>query len=252
MNIIRRVIKNTTVIIFNDAINITFNLFISISLARYFGQVGFGKLSFLAIFLFFISLTDTLWIKPILVRELSKGSNKANTIMGNGLIIKTGVSIIAIILFWISVWVISASKDIMILAFFASINILVSSLISTYIIAFQVALKMIYFVLFNLFNKILVLLLIAILIFLKGNLFQFYLLSLIPSVLLLILTKWYSRKIIAPIYKIEFGIWKKIFRESWPLGLSAIFIFVYHRIDHIILFRLKGADVVGLYSAERE
>ena len=249
MSIFKKIAQNSGVIIFVNITDVICNFIISVSLARYFGQTGFGKLSFLAIFFFFLGSVDNQWIRPILVREISRKPTNSGSIISNGLLIKTGITIVAIILFWITIWFVGPTADVITLAFFTSISLLIASLISSYLIALQVNLQMAYFVAFDLLNKIVILILISLVIILKGNLFHYYLLSLIPSIMLLFQVKRYSEKIIKPIFKIDFGLWKKIFTESWPLGLTAFFIFVYHRIDQIILFRLKGSDMVGLYSA---
>jgi len=249
MTIIKKVAKNSTTLIIGDILDTICNFAISISLARYFGQSGFGKLAFLATFFFFLGSVDNQWIRPILVREISKAPDNSGSIVGNGIIIKTCISIIAIILFWITIWFIGASKDIIILAFFTSLGLLTSSLISSYVIVLQVHLRMLYFVGYNFLSKIFTLLIIYGIVFFKGNLLHFYLLSLIPGIILLLGVKHCSERMIKPVFKINFKLWHKIFKESWPLGLTALFIFVYHRLDHILLFYLKGADEVGLYSA---
>lgn len=249
MHEIKKIAKNTGILIFGNIVDTIFNLVISVSLAKYFGQSGFGKLSFLATFFFFMGVADNQWIRPILVREMSKTPNDSGRIIGNGLIIKTCIFILAIILFWITIWLVRSPVDVVKLAFFASIGLLFTSIISSYATVFQVNLKMVYFVSFNLISKILTLISIYIVMFWKGNLFHFYLLSLIPSIILLLQVKYYSEKIIKPIFKIDFELWRKIFKESWPLGLTCFFIFIYHRIDQIMLFHFKGPDKVGLYSA---
>ena len=50
-------------------------------------------------------------------------------------------------------------------------------------------------------------------------------------------------------FRIDFSLWRKILNNSWPLFLSAIFISIYTRLDHILLFKLKGPEQLGLYSA---
>jgi len=248
MNIIKKIAKNSSIIILGNIVDTICNIIISVSLARYFGQSGFGKLSFLAIFFFFLASADNQWIRPILVREMSKDEKNCPYIIGNGLIIKGLISLLAIIFFWFTIWTLKAPTEIVTLAFFTSIGLLIASIISSYETIFQIKLKMFYFVNFNLLNKILLLILIYIVAVWKGGLFLFYLLSLLPSIILLLQVKHYSEKIIRPRFEIDFAIWRKIFKESWPLGLSAFFIFIYHRIDQIIIFHLKGPDKVGLYS----
>lgn len=242
MNIIKKIAKNSSIIILGNIVDTICNIIISISLARYFGQSGFGKLSFLAIFFFFLASVDNQWIRPILVREMSRDEKNCPYIIGNGLIIKGLISLLAIIFFWFTIWLVKPSKEILTLAFFTSIGLAVASIISSYETIFQIKLKMFYFVIFNLLNKILLLILISIVAVWKGGLFLFYLLSFLPSIILLLQVKHYSEKIIRPRFEIDFAIWRKIFKESWPLGLSAFF-YIHlssHRSDYYFSFERTG------------
>ena len=249
MNIIKRVAQNTSVIILDNILDILCNFLISISLARYFGQNGFGKLSFLAIYLFFLSSVDNLWLRPILIRQMSIDEKRSAYIIGNGLLIKAAISVFAVILFWITIWLLNPPTEVIILAFFASLRLLLQPIFFCYETILQVKLKMVYSVVFSLFSKILTLGLIYVIVFYKGTLFHFYLLSFIPSLIFLLQIKHYSEKIIKPKFEFDFLLWRKIFKASWPLGLSALFIFIYNRLDQIMLFYFGGPDKVGLYSA---
>lgn len=248
MATIQRIAKNSGVIIFNYIAETSINLIIAISLAKYFGQSGFGKLSFLGTFFFFLGSADSLWIKPVLVREVVRDKGNAGRLIGNGLIIRSLLSVAIIILFWITVWVVNCPADIVKLAIFTSIGLLLSSIVSSYGTIFQVNLKMEYFVGSNLLSRVLTLIIVYMVIFSKANLFHYYVLALIPSIILVFLVKHYSGRFIKLNFDIDFELWRKIFRESWPLGLTSIFIFTYHRIDQVMLFHMKGADSVGSYS----
>jgi len=249
MHEIKKVTQNTGVIIFGNILDTLCNFLISVSLARYFGQSGFGKLSFLATFFFFLGSVDNQWIRPVLIREMTRDEGRSASIAGNGLIIKGLISIVAIILFWLTIWLLKPPTEIITLAFFTSIGLLMASITSSYEIILQIKLKMFYSVFSNLLSKLLTILVIYIIFLSKGRLFHFYLLALIPGIILLLQTKHYSERIIKPKFEIDFGLWHKIFKESWPLGLTCFFIFIYHRLDQIILFHLQGPDKVGLYSA---
>lgn len=249
MQEIKKVAQNTGIIIVGNTVDTLCNFLISISLARYFGNSGFGKLSFLAVFFFFFGVVDNQLIRPILVREISRNQERSAQIIGNGLIMKGLLSALAILLFWLTIYLLKPPIEIAKLAFFTSIGLFITSMVSSYEITFQIKLKMIYSVIFNSLSKVLTLILIYIIVLYKGGLFHFYVLSLIPGMILLLQIKLYSEKIIKPRFEIDFELWRKVFKESWPLGLTAIFIFLYHRIDQIILFHLKGPGEVGLYSA---
>lgn len=249
MDLVKKIAKNSGIFIFGNIVDTVLNLAISVSLAKYFGQSGFGKLSFLATFFFFLGAMDNQWITPILVRDMSRDVNNSGRLIGNGFIIRALLSILTIGIFWITIWIVKVPLDIVKLAFFASVAMILTSLVSSYGTIFQVNLKMEYFVGFTVLNRILTLVLVYIIVTIKGNLFHFYLLSLVPGAVLLSLVKYRAEKLIKPNFKIDFRLWRRIFKEAWPLALTAFFIFIYHRLDQIMLLYFKGTEILGLYSA---
>lgn len=249
MSIINKIVKNSGVILLGYILETLVNLVISVLLAKYFGQMGFGKLSFLAAFFFFLAAADNQWIRPILVREMARNRDNSGAIVGNGLIIRSLVALTAIIMFWIVILVVNPSIDVKILAFFTSITLLLTPVLSSYETIFQVSLRMEYFVGLNLLSKLLILVVIFIVVILDKGLIYFYVLAFIPNFVLLFLLRQYSREIIKPNFRIDKALWRMIFKESWPLALTAIFIFVYHRLDHFMLMRISGSGAVGIYSA---
>ncbi len=248
MAMIRKIAENSVVIILGDIVDSLINFIAAVLLARYFGQSLFGTLSFLATFFFFLGAVDNQWIRPILIREITRDKINAGRIIGNGLIIKTLISLSAIILFWITLGLISVSNEIIILAIFTSLGLFLSSLVSSYETIFQASLKVKRFIGLSIFSKLLNIALVCLVVYFKQSLFNFYVLSLIPGIILLILVRNYSRKIIIPDFKIDIILWRKIFRLSWPLGLTAAFIFIYHRLDQVFLLHIKGAAELGSYS----
>ena len=249
MNVVKRVTSNSLFVLLIKFFDILFNLVISIALAKYFGRAGFGKLSFLATFFFFLGSVDNQWIRPIVIRQVSRNQTDSRRIIGNALVIRALISVTAIVLFWLTILLVRPSGDVAFLALFTSIGLLFSSIISSYETILQARLKMGYCLWYSLLNKAMTLLLIYGVATYGGNLFHFYSLSLIPHFMLLLQVRYSSQKIIRPEFVIDLGLWRILFKESWPLALTAVFIFIYQRLDHIILFRLKGPEAAGLYSA---
>ncbi len=246
---IKDILKNSGSVMFSNIFDIFINIVIISVLAKYFGQAEFGKLSFLSVFLFFFGSLDDFLIKPILIRELSRNRLNSSVILGNGLIIRVLLSLIVIAVFWFcayfTYWKISFIK----LVFFASLGIIMTSIGASYETAFQANLRMLLPKALNVINKIITLGLVYLVVIFKGTLLDFYMLSCILGALLLLTLKHYAEKLIKPEFKIDFMVWREIICESWPLWLTAICIFIYHRIDQILLFRMKGPDSVGFYSA---
>jgi len=249
MNIERNILKNSGFIMLGNLIDVIFSLIIAVLLAKYYGKSGFGTISFLGLFFFLLGSIDSMWIRPIIIREISRDTNRAGIFLANGMIIRVVLSVFTLFLFWITIGIVGIPKEMVLLALFSSCNILLGSVIFSYETIFRSYLKMVYFLRSKLLGNILTVTLICLVVFLKGNLTHFFMVSLISSLVLFLLTRSYSQRLLEPVFKFDPELWKKVFSKGWFLGLSALFIFIYHRIDQIMLFRFYGSDVTGLYAA---
>ena len=248
MNTIKNIARNSGVIIAGQAVEMFFNLVLLGLLARYFGQSDFGKLSFLSVFFFFIGSNDNLLIRPILVREMARDPARAPVIIGNGMIIRALFSLFAVALLWLCIWFIKCPVEIIQLAIFTSLGLLMSSLSGSYEIIFQVHLNVWYVKVINFISLLGTIITLYAVIFFKGSLLQYNILILIPGLVSLWLIKHYADRFIRADFQLDLQIWKKIFHDSWPLLLTAVFIFIYHRIDQVILLGVQGPAGLGSYS----
>lgn len=248
MSTARKVAKNSGIIIASQILEALLNLLIITALARYFGLSGFGKLAFLGVFFFFIGSADNLLIRPILVREMARNRGDISSFVGNGMIIRVIFSLITVLICWLTILIIKCPIDIIQLAVFTSIGLILSSFSSSYESVYQANFNMGFYKGVNIGGSVATLFLLYLVIFFKGGLLLFNMLALLPGLASLIMVKYYSDKMLKLDFRINFHLWKEIFRESWPLLASAVFIFIYHRIDQIILLKLSGPSSLGLYS----
>jgi O-antigen/teichoic acid export membrane protein len=59
----------------------------------------------------------------------------------------------------------------------------------------------------------------------------------------------FSKKFVRPQFKIDFGLWKYLFKEALPLALSSVIWIIYYQIDMVMLSPMQGDAAVGIYSA---
>ncbi|MDO9565589.1 MAG: flippase [Candidatus Desulfaltia sp.] len=248
MDTVRRVAKNTGVVIAGKIISGAIALVTVIFLARYLGASNFGTYSFIFAYLgFFVIITD-LGISLILIREISRDRAKADSFIGNAIIIKIILSLFALSLACLIISFLHYPFNTKLLIYIASLSFLLSFR-SLYGLIFQVNLRMEYPLLVNIVMNLLRLVLFLFLIFLKAPLFWFIIVVLINIFPEFLLIRHLSRRFVRPKFEMNLGIWKYLFKESWPLALTAGFIMIYHRIDQLMLFQMKGAEAVGYYSA---
>ncbi len=248
MDTVRRVAKNTGVIIVGKIINGSIGLVIVIFLARYLGPSNFGIYSFIFAYLgFFVIITD-FGIGLILIREISRDRAKADRFIGNAIIIKIILSLFALGLACLIISFLHYPFNTKLLIYIASLGFLLSFR-SLYGLIFQVNLRMEYPLLVSVVMNLLRLVLFLYLIFLKAPLLWFIIVVIFNIFPEFLLIRHLSRRFVRPKFEINLVIWKYLFKESWPLVLTAVFIMIYHRIDQLMLFQMKGDEAVGYYSA---
>ena len=248
METVRKVAKNTSIVIAGRIINGSIGLLTGIFLARYLGASNFGVYSFIFAYLgFFVLITD-LGINLILVREISRDRAKADRFIGNAIILKIILSVFAFVLACSIISFIDYPFKTKMLIYIASLSFLLSFR-SLYGLTFEVDLKMEYSLFVSIVRDILRLILFLYLIFIKAPLLWFIvavIINIFPEFFLIL---HLSKKFIKPKLEINIEIWKYLLKESWPLALTAVFVLTYHRIDQLMLFQMRGDEEVGYYSA---
>lgn len=248
MDAVRRVAKNTGILIAGRVVGEAIAAVTSIFLVRYLGATRLGVYSFVFAYLLFFSIIKDLGMGQILLRELSREKAKRDKLIGNGIIINIILSIVAIIFASLVISFLDYSFNIKCLVYIASLTFLLSFQ-SLYRLIFAVDLRMEYATLVDIIEKVLRMTLFFYLIFLKAPLIWFVISELAVIFPGFLLIRHFSNRFIKLSFKIDLEIWKYLFKESWPLVLMSVFVIIYHRIDQLMLFQMKGPEAVGYYSA---
>lgn len=218
-------------------------------ITRYLGKEGFGDYStVLAFFAFFGSIAD-LGIYAITAREISREGADEKKILGNAFALRLSSSILILFTTPILIFFLPYSHDVKIGILIAAASFVFSS---TYMVlngVFQKNLAMDKVATAEVLGKIIQ---IAIIVFaVRENLgFVTIMLSILVAmifnfvVVLILVQKYIPLKL-----QFDFNYWKKFLKESAPLGYSAIVIFIYFKIDTILLSVLKTSADVGIYNA---
>jgi len=248
MNIVQKVARNSGIILIGNILSKLVGLLVIFFLARYLGRVGFGEYSFALVFLYFFTIIENIWLKPILVREMAKDNTEAGILMGNIILIKVLFSFIFIALVLLAIQFIDCSIDVRKLIYLVLIILPLSSLNTSYEIIFRVHLAMKYFIVTLLSCDILFVILVLGIIYFNGPIPYFIIAMILTKLISLFSLIYFSKRFVKVKLRINFELWKRILIQSWPLALTAIFIAAYFKIDQIMLFKMKGSAAVGLYS----
>lgn len=242
------------------AYNVIFNVitkFISTVLAlvgigfitRYLGKEGFGDYStVLAFFSFFGSAAD-LGLYSITAREISRDGADEKKILGNAFALRLVSSALVFLLVPFIIYFLPYSSEVKLGILIAAASFVFSS---TYMVlngVFQKNLAMDRVATAEVIGKtIQVAVIMAAVRYDLG--FTTIILSILASMVfnftavLVMVNRFVPLKL-----QFDFAYWKKFLKESAPLGISAIIVFIYFKIDTILLSILKTNTEVGIYNA---
>ena len=249
MSTVQRVAKNTGVVIAGDLIFIAISLIVTIYLARHLGTVGFGKYNFVFAYLAFFSILTDLGLQKILIREMSRDESIAPKLIGNAYIIRSILTIFALVLAMIIITSMSYPADTTTYVYIAAFTLLFVSFSDFYATIFQANLRMEYNMFAKLIYKILSAGLILWIIFSHGTLMQIMIVLVFSEMVKTLINYSFSRKFVKPCFAIDLELWKYILKESLPIALSSVIWVIYFRIDVVMLSIMIGDIPVGLYSA---
>ena len=249
MRTVRKIAKNTGVIIIGDAIVKFIALFVTIHLARYLGTAGFGKYNFVFAYLAFFNIITDLGLQQILVREMAREPSTTPKLIGNAYIIRILLTMFAVALALVMINLASYPVDTTLYVYIASFTLLFISFSDFYTTIFQANIVMEYHVISRLIFKFISAGLILYLIATGGTLTTIIFAMVFAEMIKTLLHYYFSRKFVKPVFTIDFNLWKRLFKESLPLAFTSVIWIIYFRIDVVMLSMMKGDAAVGLYSA---
>jgi len=246
-SLIKRLAKTSAYNIVGVVIGGLLALLTNIIIARYLGKEILGMYAFAFTFVSFFAIIANLGIDNIVTRESSKYPKKISLYVTNALILKTMLAMIVMLICGIIILFLNYPSNMKLGIFFAIFSIVLSAYVQTFNGIFQIRLETIYSALGNIASKILFLLLICFVIFIKGGFIMIIIAALSSLFLNIILL--YS-PVIKRIKFTKFN--SKIIRylllESWPIALSSVFAMIFYRIDVLMLQVFKTSSEIGLYS----
>lgn len=249
MAIARKIAYN---VIFNVITKILSTILALVGIAfitRYLGAQGFGDYStVLAFFAFFGSIAD-LGLYSITAREISRPDADEKKILGNAFSLRLLSSVALFFITPLLIYFLPYSYDVKLGIFIAAASFVFSS---TYMVlngVFQKNLAMDKVAAAEIGGKLIQ---IAIIILAVNNNLGFT--TIILSVLFAMMFNFFTvlfmvNKYIPLKLQFDFAYWKKFLKEALPLGVSAIVVFAYFKMDTILLSILKTNAEVGMYNA---
>jgi len=250
MSTVQRVARNTAVIMGGDLTFRLISFFVTIYLARYLGVEVWGKYNFAFAYLAFFGIITDLGLQDLLVREMSRNEVKISKLVGNAYVIRLILTMVGVLSSMVVISLIGYPRDTTTFVYLAAFTLFFISFSDFYRTIFQTNLKMEYNMIAKLINRVISAVLIFYIIFvIEGTVTQILLVLVLSEGVKTLINYYFSRRFVRPDYEMDFGLWKYLLRECWPLALSQVIWIIYFRIDVVMLSAMVGDAPVGLYSA---
>lgn len=245
----RRYFANTGWMFFGQMFSLLVSFFIGAWLARYLGPENYGVLNYAVAFAGLFAFVASLGVDSIINREIIKFPDKENSLLGTAFVLKLIGGTLAFSLSCVSAFIFENDPLIRLLIILFSLSFILQSIgvIGNF---FQSKVQARNNIKAQLFAMVVSSILKIVLIMMH--------LGVIWLILVYVLdTVWVGLGYIVVYRKAGLKIfdWKfdkklaaAILKDSWPLMLSGAAIFIYMKIDQIMIGRSLNSESVGLYS----
>ncbi len=246
----RKYFKNTGWMFFGQMFSLLTSFFIGAWLARYLGPENYGVISYVLAFAGLFSFISSLGVDGILSRELIAVPENKNKLLGTSFVLKLIGGFIAFFIAGMVVCILESSiiiKGLVLL--FSCVYILQSFYVISIFFQSKVDAKR------NVRPQIIATLISSIL----KLLLIYFGLGIIWLILIYVLDSlWISAFLITEYknsghsikqWKFDYSLAKKILSSSWFLMLSSASVYIYMKVDQVMIGIFMGNFEVGLYAA---
>jgi O-antigen/teichoic acid export membrane protein len=250
MSTIQTIAKNTSVLAISQVITSILGFFLLIYIARYLGEVGFGKFNFAVSFTALFIIFADLGISNLIIRELARNKELTNGYLTNVSLIKLLLSFLAFGLIALTINLMDYPQDTTYAVYLFGIYMVLTAFALTFKAIFQAFERMEYVAVATMIKKIILISLVFFVLFSGYGLIGLGYAYIIAGIVDVTLSfSIVLIKIAKPKLTIDLSLWKTLIVRSVPFALGTLFGVLFFRIDTVMLSFLKDDAAVGIYSA---
>ncbi|KHO46588.1 MAG: polysaccharide biosynthesis protein [archaeon GW2011_AR3] len=250
MGTARRIAKNAAVTFFGDNLLKVLSTVLVILIARYLGDVDYGKFTFALSFTgLFLVLMD-LGTRILIVRDIIQNKDKAPKIVANVLLLKVVSTTVVYFLMLAIAYFLSYDHNTMVALAIAGAGLIFDSLAATVGSIFQ-AYERLEFGVMARITRILLRFAVTVPLLLMGVSFIWILViyAVVHFINFVMVLAICYKKFVALNFDFDKNMIVSILKRSFPFWLSGIFVTVYFRIDITLMSKLAPTALAGVYSA---
>jgi len=250
MNTVKTITKNIGALTLMNIVSVALMLILTISIARFLGDVIFGKYSFALAFTALFGVFIHLGLDILITRDIARDKSKASKYLGNIAIIRALSSIIIFILIIIIINLMNYPSDTTTAVYIFGLYVIFTSFADIFKATFRAFERMEYLSMINILERIIVVSLGLIVLFSGYGLVELALVFLFGGIFNILFSYLICRKkFVKPKFEIDLNFWRQSIKEAYPFLLSLTFVMIYFKIDTVMLSIMKGDAVVGWYNA---
>ncbi len=246
--------KNTLAIFSGEIVAHALGFFITIILARYLGDAGFGVYSFAFAFASIMIIFSDLGVSTLMVREVSRKPKLLNNYASNIFLIKFILTIAIALILFIIVTQIESLSEVGYAIYWASFAMLFLEFSFFFRKFLHIKQIMEYEAIIKIFEKVITLLFLLLMFYLfkKITVFVAVVTFFVGYASTFLLSFYYAKVKVNPSIRMAYvnlDISKHLLKNSWQFWLTTVFIIIYFKVDTLMLSFMTSYESVGWYNA---
>lgn len=242
-----RLLNNSAAFMGGHFVTRTLKFLAALMIIRLLSREEYGQFSFIYVYLNFFEIFVQFGSNSILVREVVQNKDNAPRILGNALIFRFFLCLVALPIPYFLTRILNYPISVQQGVLLASFQIFLT-LRSVFEVIYKIQLKLLYSEIWNAMRIVFTLMLVGVAVVFHPTLMAFIAAYLVSGVIGFIGFVVYTRRYIKLDFQFDPVLFKNLIRQSLPLLFSGYLTAFYYRIDVFMLSKMKGFLDVASYS----
>lgn len=246
----QKIAKNTSILLLSEIINRFLSFLLIIIIARYLGDVGLGKYSFIIAFVGVFYIISDFGMSMLMTREVAKDKRLAKKYVDNVFALKVILSVFTTLLPFIFIIFTEKSFDVRMGVLIAGISTSLTYMAYPFRNIFVAYEKQIYHAIYSTIERIIAFVFGAIVLYSGYGLTGFLMVLVLSNLASFIYSYLVVSKKFAKVgFELDIKFLKNALKKSLPFWFTLIFMTFYFKIDTVMLGFMSGFQPTGWYNA---
>lgn len=249
MTLSNKLLKNSFWMFSSKFLGTAISYILIVLIARQLGAAGIGQFSFVIAFVSFAFIFGDFGLSYLIIRDISRNKKLSKEYIPNimGLQLVSGIIIFLILI--LTAASLDKSPTVINSLIIYGFTAIIITLSNPFFALIQAHEHMKYTSIADLIERVIALFVAGYLLFNGYSILWVFLAILISFTIKTIFVLWVGSRFEKVRYEFKLKIWSKLIKKSLPFMLSGLAMFIYFRIDTIMLSLIVGDQATGWYNA---